>query len=98
MEISATFICVVYALSAALICHQQAAVDQYDGGVFGDFCGGPVVTGCTLFLLGELGNLYHHCLLTELRKRGEKSYVIPTTLSPCRTTSARSSHGSASPS
>merc|ERR1711988_1146861 len=24
MEISATFICVVYALSAALICHQQA--------------------------------------------------------------------------
>jgi very-long-chain enoyl-CoA reductase len=78
MEISATFICVVYALSAALICHQQAAVDHYDGGVLGDVCGGPVVTGCTLFLLGELGNLYHHCLLTELRKRGEKSYVIPT--------------------
>lgn len=37
--------------------------------------------GVTMFILGELGNLYHHILLAQLRKAqaGEKSsYVIPT--------------------
>lgn len=35
--------------------------------------------GILLFMGGELGNLYHHFLLTKLREdKGDKSYKIPT--------------------
>ena len=41
----------------------------------------PVVdlkyAGITIFLVGVVGNFYHHYLLSELRKEGEKQYKIP---------------------
>lgn len=33
--------------------------------------------GILLFIIGMLGNLYHHYLLSRLRKDGEKGYSIP---------------------
>lgn len=34
--------------------------------------------GLILFLLGVSGNFYHHCLLSKMRRNGEKEYKIPT--------------------
>ena len=42
---------------------------------FEDFTG---IWGWRLFLIGILGNGYHHYLLASLRKPGEKGYKIPT--------------------
>lgn len=33
--------------------------------------------GIGLFLIGTIGNFYHHCLLANLRKKGDKEYKIP---------------------
>ncbi|XP_076881757.1 uncharacterized protein LOC143529986 [Bidens hawaiensis] len=33
--------------------------------------------GVGLFLIGMIGNFYHHCILANLRKQGEKEYKIP---------------------
>ncbi|THG22138.1 hypothetical protein TEA_020854 [Camellia sinensis var. sinensis] len=33
--------------------------------------------GISMFLMGISGNLYHHYLLSKLRKRGDKGYKIP---------------------
>lgn len=33
--------------------------------------------GIAIFLVGIVGNFYHHCLLSKLRKDGEKEYKIP---------------------
>lgn len=33
--------------------------------------------GIALFLVGVLGNFYHHWQLSQLRKKGEKGYKIP---------------------
>ncbi|KAH9293869.1 hypothetical protein KI387_040925, partial [Taxus chinensis] len=33
--------------------------------------------GMVVFMVGIIGNLYHHCLLAGLRKEGEKGYKIP---------------------
>lgn len=33
--------------------------------------------GITLFLIGIIGNFYHHYLLSQTRKQGETSYKIP---------------------
>ncbi|KAJ9553777.1 hypothetical protein OSB04_017822 [Centaurea solstitialis] len=33
--------------------------------------------GITLFLIGTIGNFYHHYLLANLRKKGDKTYKIP---------------------
>ncbi|XAR53556.1 3-oxo-5-alpha-steroid 4-dehydrogenase (NADP(+)) [Bertholletia excelsa] len=33
--------------------------------------------GISLFVIGEIGNLYHHFLLSNLRKKGDKEYKIP---------------------
>jgi len=34
--------------------------------------------GLTLFYLGQTGNYYHHSLLANLRKQGDKEYKVPT--------------------
>lgn len=34
--------------------------------------------GTAMFLVGIIGNFYHHYLLSKLRKDGEKQYKIPT--------------------
>ncbi|URE05793.1 3-oxo-5-alpha-steroid 4-dehydrogenase [Musa troglodytarum] len=33
--------------------------------------------GVVLFLVGIVGNFYHHCLLSKLREKGDKRYKIP---------------------
>lgn len=33
--------------------------------------------GIVLFLVGMIGNFYHHYLLSKLRKKGDKTYKIP---------------------
>ncbi|XP_071707558.1 uncharacterized protein [Rutidosis leptorrhynchoides] len=33
--------------------------------------------GTTLFAIGIVGNFYHHCILSNLRKKGDKEYKIP---------------------
>lgn len=33
--------------------------------------------GYIIFLVGIIGNIYHHILLSKLRKKGEKEYKIP---------------------
>lgn len=33
--------------------------------------------GVVLFLVGILGNFYHHFLLSKLRVKGDKGYKIP---------------------
>lgn len=33
--------------------------------------------GSLMFVVGQLGNLYHHYLLATLRKPGEKGYKVP---------------------
>ncbi|KAF3329841.1 3-oxo-5-alpha-steroid 4-dehydrogenase 2-like protein [Carex littledalei] len=33
--------------------------------------------GIVLFLVGIIGNFYHHCLLAKLREKGDKTYKIP---------------------
>lgn len=33
--------------------------------------------GVVVFAIGMIGNLYHHCLLSKLRKKGDKGYKIP---------------------
>mmetsp|Transcript_18837 Transcript_18837/g.45266 ORF Transcript_18837/g.45266 Transcript_18837/m.45266 type:complete len:255 (-) Transcript_18837:87-851(-) len=36
------------------------------------------MAGLAIFSVGELGNLYHHYLLSTLRKPGEQGYKLPT--------------------
>lgn len=36
-----------------------------------------VKLGLVIFSVGEIGNLYHHCLLASLRKDKPTSYVVP---------------------
>ncbi|CAJ1953144.1 unnamed protein product [Sphenostylis stenocarpa] len=33
--------------------------------------------GIVMFVVGIIGNFYHHCLLSNLREKGEKEYKIP---------------------
>ncbi|KAK7380499.1 hypothetical protein VNO78_33012 [Psophocarpus tetragonolobus] len=33
--------------------------------------------GIVMFVVGIIGNFYHHCLLSKLRGKGEKEYKIP---------------------
>ena len=39
--------------------------------------GGSVVPGVAVWAAGQIGNGYHHFLLANLRKPGEKAYVVP---------------------
>lgn len=36
-----------------------------------------VAFGSTMYILGELGNFYHHWLLARLRKEGDRQYKVP---------------------
>lgn len=57
-----------YALTTTLIAHQQLQVPQYSHKLSGFVYG----VGLALSVIGQLGNLYHHWLLAQLRK-GEES-------------------------
>eukprot|EP00928_Gymnodinium_smaydae_P048097 TRINITY_DN32136_c0_g1_i1.p1 TRINITY_DN32136_c0_g1~~TRINITY_DN32136_c0_g1_i1.p1 ORF type:complete len:260 (+),score=23.07 TRINITY_DN32136_c0_g1_i1:53-832(+) len=64
-----------YALTAALIAHQQRQIEAYTHPLAKVSLG----VGVGLALLGQLGNLYHHILLSKLRagKSASERYVIP---------------------
>jgi len=63
-----------YALTAALIAHQQLQVTEYSHTL-----AYPLYSlGLVLTVLGQAGNFYHHYLLAHMRKDGEKGYVIPS--------------------
>lgn len=67
-------ISVSYALTAALTAHQQFLVTEYSHA----FSNPVYCLGLALAVIGQGGNFYHHYLLTQMRKGGEKSYSIPT--------------------
>ncbi|XP_074575895.1 uncharacterized protein LOC141832303 [Curcuma longa] len=57
-------VCILYAQYLALGAPEPAVDLKYAGAV--------------VFAIGMLGNLYHHCLLSKLRKKGDElSYKIP---------------------
>jgi len=61
-----------YAYCTTLIAHQQLQVPQYSHKLSGLVYG----VGLALSVIGQLGNLYHHWLLAQLRK-GEESKEPP---------------------
>lgn len=78
MDGDALFIPIFYALQTINICYQQSNVTDYRQ---------PTADlmyscGLMLFVVGQLGNLYHHNILANLRKgdRASKAnkYVLPT--------------------
>lgn len=57
-------VCILYAQYLALGAPEPAVDFKY--------------AGAAVFAIGMLGNLYHHCLLSKLRKKGDElSYKIP---------------------
>lgn len=61
-----------YALTAALVAHQQRSVAEY-----ADTQGNRIMLrlGVGLSVVGQLGNLYHHWLLANLRSEAPKANV-----------------------
>ncbi|KAL8242123.1 hypothetical protein R6Q59_012425, partial [Mikania micrantha] len=69
---STIIITLSYTLSTATMIY-----DQY---LSRDFTNPPIdlkYVGVGLFLIGIIGNFYHHYILANLRKDGEKEYKIP---------------------
>ncbi|KAG6507342.1 3-oxo-5-alpha-steroid 4-dehydrogenase 1-like [Zingiber officinale] len=56
-------VCILYAQYLAVGAPEPAVNLKYPGAV--------------VFAVGMLGNLYHHILLSKLRKKGDKGYKIP---------------------
>lgn len=70
MPITSTiFISVFYCITAAAVCHYSRLVTVYDAWTY--------LLGLGLFATGLAGNGYHHYLLANLRKPGEKGYKVP---------------------
>jgi len=70
MPIATTiFISVFYSITAAAVCHYSRLVTAYDEWTY--------TAGLGLFTIGLAGNFYHHYLLANLRKPGEKGYKVP---------------------
>jgi len=69
-----------YALTAAMFAHQQRAIAAYAGSATDNLM---LRAGLVFSAVGQLGNFYHHWLLTQLRPPKsagggeEKKYVIP---------------------
>eukprot|EP00931_Biecheleriopsis_adriatica_P026443 TRINITY_DN16098_c0_g1_i1.p1 TRINITY_DN16098_c0_g1~~TRINITY_DN16098_c0_g1_i1.p1 ORF type:complete len:271 (-),score=43.80 TRINITY_DN16098_c0_g1_i1:209-994(-) len=65
-----------YALTAAMLAHQQLQITEYSHPASTPLC----VLGISMAIVGQLGNFYHHYLLAVLRKgkagAGE-GYTIP---------------------
>jgi very-long-chain enoyl-CoA reductase len=68
---TASFIGGFYAFISAACLFQQRSVLSYGG----DF---PVGSLLAVFAVGQLGNLYHHYLLSRLRTGPGTGYVVPT--------------------
>ncbi|KAL1828092.1 hypothetical protein ACET3Z_006504 [Daucus carota] len=69
---TAIFISAGYFLSSLSLIYSQHLCGEFAE---------PIVdlkyAGLTIFLVGVVGNFYHHYLLSKLRKEGEKQYKIP---------------------
>jgi very-long-chain enoyl-CoA reductase len=63
-----------YALTAALVAHQQLQVQEYSHPMSELFC----VIGLWLAVIGQAGNFFHHYLLARLRKDKTSGYTIPS--------------------
>lgn len=68
----ASFIGLYYVFTSWITLHFQHLVAP------SSFSGLFIKIGLVLFSTGELGNLYHHVLLANLRKNGSTDYKIPT--------------------
>jgi very-long-chain enoyl-CoA reductase len=67
----ASCIGIYYALTCALITYFQGNVSK-------DIPSMIFVLGTSLFVVGQLGNLYHHWILAKLRtSKSEEKYVVP---------------------
>jgi len=69
-----------YALTAALVAHQQRQVASYAGNSASQWM---LLAGIGLNAMGQLGNFYHHWLLAAMRPNnggteGSSKYVIPS--------------------
>jgi very-long-chain enoyl-CoA reductase len=63
-----------YALTAALLAHQQLQVQEYSDPIAKPLYG----IGLGLAVIGQAGNFYHHFLLSRLRKDSTAGYTIPS--------------------
>jgi len=64
-----------YTISSMIITYQQRHIDAYSG-PWDDFA---LWAGLNMFSIGQVGNLYHHVILANLRKEdGEQKYVLPS--------------------
>lgn len=68
-----------YTLTTIILTYQQAHVVAYDHPLDSVM----LYAGTVLFFVGQLGNLYHHVILANLRSQpgeggADKKYVIPT--------------------
>lgn len=69
---SSLFICTFYTLTSFVTCHYSALAPS------ATLSGNYLTIGCLMFAVGLAGNFYHHVLLANLRKPGEKAYKIPS--------------------
>lgn len=69
---SAIVISLSYFLSSVSMIYSQHLCGEFSD---------PIIdlkyAGIAIFLVGIVGNFYHHCILSKLRKEGEKEYKIP---------------------
>jgi very-long-chain enoyl-CoA reductase len=67
------FIGIYYAFTSWIILHFQGKVKLSDNSM------AYHLAGLALFIIGEIGNAYHHFLLSALRKQpNDKSYIAPS--------------------
>ena len=71
---SVVFISVLYILASNSCVHYAASVAPFAAAGINETLR---AVGLVLFVVGELGNLYHHHLLASLRKPGETGYKVP---------------------
>jgi len=63
-----------YLVVAFIVCYYSRLVQHKHSDILQAW---THTAGLTCFLIGLLGNFYHHYLLATLRKPGEKGYKIP---------------------
>lgn len=63
------FISIFYCIATHGACHFARTVSHYEDWTYN--------VGGIFFMIGILGNFYHHYLLANLRKPGEKGYKVP---------------------
>eukprot|EP01052_Picozoa_sp_SAG31_P039950 SAG31_NODE_5664_length_2395_cov_1.436847_1_plen_262_part_00 len=70
--LSSLNICFFYTLISWTVCWYSAAVDA------ASYSARAQQAGVVFFIVGLLGNCYHHWLLASLRKPGETGYKVPS--------------------